>query len=179
VKTIFHDPEARNRYKLKRFWQRVHEPICKTFAAFCGTKFAIFRSRETGAYYAEGATQRTTIPVSYDQVVSENVVSSNTTAAVDFLSRFGGGKCVILTTVPFVGTKIGEANAIANHVGAKLVTPGILDGLQTYDGYHLDQPSAERWSRAFFQAANSRIQSCLKEQGTIRPSAHLYQSVAQ
>jgi hypothetical protein len=179
VKTIFHDPEARNRYKQKHFWQRVHEPICKAFSAFCGTKFVIFRSRETGSYYREGMAQRNITPVSYDESVSQNVVNNNTAAAIDFLSRFVRGKCTILTTVPFVGTKIGNANAIAIGVGAQLVTPGIVDGLQTYDGYHLDQPSAERWSRAFFLAANSRIRSCLEEQGTARPSAHLYQSVAQ
>ena len=50
VKTILHDPAARNRYETKRLWQRVHEPLCKTFAVICGSQFVIFRSRETGAY---------------------------------------------------------------------------------------------------------------------------------
>ena len=50
VKTILHDPTARTRYETKRLWQRVHEPICKIFAVLCGREFAIFRSRETGAY---------------------------------------------------------------------------------------------------------------------------------
>jgi hypothetical protein len=179
VKTIFHDPEARNRYEVKRFWQRLHEPICKSIAKFCGTKFVIFRSRQTGAYYTEGAFQPQIVPVSYDQAVNQNVVDSNTAAAVDFLSHFAQGKCVILTTVPFVGTKIGNANAIALGLGEKLVTPGNLDGLQTYDGYHLDRPSAERWSRDFFLAASSQIRSCLEEQGTTHPSAHLYRPLAQ
>jgi hypothetical protein len=170
VKTILHDPEARHRYEIKRLWQHVHEPICKTFPALCGVKFAIFRSRETGAYYTEGAKENITpiqkaTPVSYDQVVSHNAVEHNTPLAMDFLSRFAQGKCVILTMVPFVQTKSGNANAIANGLGMKLVTPGILEGLETYDGYHLSQPSAERWSRAFFQAAGSEIRSCLKEQG--------------
>jgi hypothetical protein len=177
VKTIFHDPEARHKYEGKRFWQRIHEPICKAFARLCGTEFAIFRSRETGAYYAAGAALRKITPVSYDQIVSQDVVDSNIAAAIDFLSHFAQDKCVILTTVPFVDTKIGNANAIAMGVGAKLVTPGFLEGLQTYDGIHLDQPSAERWSKAFFLAAGSKIRSCLEEQGTARPSAH--QSVSQ
>ena len=171
VKTIFHDPEARRKYEGKRFWQRIHEPICKAFARLCGTKFAIFRSRETGAYYAAGAAQRKITPVSYDQIVSQNVVDSNIAAAIDFLSHFARDKCVILTAVPFVDTKIGNANAIAMGVGAKLVTPEFLEGLQTSDGIHLDQPSAERWSKAFFLAAGSKIRSCLEEQGTARPSA--------
>jgi len=163
VKTILHDPGAQRRYEVKRLWQRVHEPICKTFAALCGVKFVIFRSRETGAYYTEGAAEWKITPVSYDQAINQDVVNRNTAAAIGFLSHFAQGKCVILTTVPFVGTKIGDANAIAAGLGMKLVTPGILEGLQTYDGYHLDQPSARRWSQAFFQAAGSKIRSCLEE----------------
>lgn len=177
VKTIFHDPDARNKYQAKQFWQRIHKPLCGAFARLCGTKFVIFRSRETGAYYTEGAAQRKSTPVSDDQIVSQNVVDSSIASAVDFLSHFAQGKCVILTNVPFVETRIGNANAIAKGIGAKLATPGFVEGLQTYDGYHLDQPSAERWSQAFFQVAGFEIRSCLEKQGTVRPSA--YQSISQ
>ena len=168
VKTLLYDPEARHRYEVKHLWQHVHEPLCKMFSALCGAKFAIFRSRETGAYYTEGAQENVTptqkaTPVSYDQVVSQDSVERSTPLAIDFLSQFTQGKCVILTMVPFVQTKGGNANAIANGLGMKLVTPDILEGLQTYDGYHLSQSSAERWSHAFFQAAGSKIRSCLKE----------------
>jgi hypothetical protein len=169
VKTILHDPQARHRYEVKRLWQHVHEPICKTFTVLCGHEFVIFRSRETGAYHTEGAVQQKPTPVSYDQVISQNVVNSNTAAAIDFLSHFTQGKCVILTMVPFVGTNIGNANAIVKRLGMKLMTPGNLEGLRTYDGYHLDQPSAARWSQAFFQAAGSTIRSCLEEQGVAHP----------
>jgi hypothetical protein len=168
VKTILHDPTARTRYETKRLWQRVHDPLCKIFAVICGRQFAIFRSRETGTYYPEGWTQLEKVtPVSYDPVLSQNVIH-NTGAAIDFLKQFTRGKCVILTLVPFPGTKIGDADAIAMGLGMKLVTPGNLEGLQTWDGYHLDQPSAERWSRAFFQAAGPEIRSCLGENGASR-----------
>ena len=165
VKTILHDPAAQHRYEVKRLWQRVHEPICKSFAALCGNKFVIFRSRETGAYYTKGAAEWKITPVSYDQGIDRDVVSRNTAAAAGFLSHFAQGKCVILTMVPFVGTKIGDANAIATGLGMKLVTPGIVEGLRTYDGYHLDQPSAQRWSQAFFKAAEPELQSCLEKEG--------------
>jgi hypothetical protein len=171
MKTILHDADAQHKYEVKQLWQRIHEPICRTFARLCGTKFVIFRSRETGAYYTEGSGQWKNGQVSYNQIVSQNVVDSNVAAAIDFLTRFAKGKCVILTNVPFVGTKIGNANAIAKGIGAKLVTPGPIDGLETYDGYHLDRASAERWSQAFFLAAGSEIRSCLNE-GTVSPSAH-------
>ena len=172
VKTIFHDPGARDKYEAKQIWQHIHEPICGTFARLCGTKFVIFRSRETGAYYARRGSLHGRLP-RFHMIRSsvQNVVDSNIAAAIDFLSHFAQGKCVILTNVPFVETKIGNANAIAKGIGAKLVTPGFIEGLQTYDGYHLDQPSAERWSEAFFLAAGSEIRSCLEEQGTVRPSA--------
>ena len=172
VKTIFHDPEARHKYEAKQLWQRIHQPICKTFDRLCGTKFVIFRSRETGAYYTEGTAQLTIAPVSYDQIVSKDVVHSNVATAIEFLSHFAQGKCVILTSVPFVGTKIGNASAIANGIGAKLVTPELLEGLQTFDGFHLDQPSAERWSQAFFLAAGPEIRACLEKQGALRPSTY-------
>jgi hypothetical protein len=170
VKAILHDPDARNRYEMKRFWQRVHEPICKTLTVFCGHKFVVFRSYETGAYYTEGAAQQKITPVSYDQVVDQSAVDSNTAAAIDFLGQYTQGKCVIFTVVPLVGTKIGNASAIAHRLGVDLMTPALLEGLQTYDGYHLDQSSAARWSQAFFQAAGSRIRSCLEERRAAHPS---------
>lgn len=163
VKTILHDPGARHRYEVKRLWQHVHEPICATFAPLCGRQFVIFRSRETGEYFTDGASQPKITPVSYDQVIGRDTVSRNKAVAIDFLSRFAQGKCVILTMVPSVGTKIATAKAIATSVGATLVTPEIVDGLRTFDGYHLDQASAERWSRAFFEAAGPKIRSCLEE----------------
>jgi hypothetical protein len=167
--TILHDPTARTRYETKRFWQRVHEPLCKIFAVICRSEFAIFRSRETGAYYADGTTKLQKItPVSYDEVIRRNVVDRNTANAIDFLREFAHGKCVILTLVPFAGTKIGDADAVAMGLGMKLVTPGNLEGLQTWDGYHLDGPSAERWSQAFFQAAGPEIRSCLDEHAASR-----------
>jgi hypothetical protein len=165
VKAIFHEQGARKQYETKRLWQRVHEPICKKFAMLCGASFTIFRSRETGAYHEEGGPRTKMIPVSYDPSVDQEVVDRNATAAVDFLSRFTQRKCVILTMVPYVGTKIGNATAIATALGMELVTPSIPEGLQTFDGNHLDQPSASRWSQAFFQAAGPQIRSCLEKQG--------------
>jgi hypothetical protein len=163
VKSIWHDPKAEDRYEAKRVWQTVHKSVCKTFGALCGSHIVTYRSRETGAY--EMRSPHDISPVSYDEGVSQSIVDAHTSAAIDFLKRFGQGRCVILTVVPYVGTKIGDANAIAKGAGVKLVTPGILEGLQTKDGHHLDQPSAERWSKAFFEAAGPEIRSCLEKQG--------------
>jgi hypothetical protein len=177
VKTILHDPEAQHKYETKQVWQRVHERTCGAFAGLCRNKFVVFRSRETGAYYTEGTAEEKIAPVSFDQIVNPTVVDSNIAAAINFLSHFADGKCVILTNVPFVETKIGIASAIAEGIGKKLVAPAFPEGLRTFDGYHLDQPSAERWSQAFFLAAGPEIRSCLEEKGPIHPS--VYQSNSQ
>jgi hypothetical protein len=164
VQAILHDPQSRNRYERKHFWQLLHEPICETFTALCGSQYAIFRSRENGAYTEQHYKGKIT-PVSYDQVISHDVVNSSAATAIDFLSHLKvSRKCIVLTMVPTVGTKIGDANAIATMLGMKLVTPQDMKGLQTFDGSHLDRASAEAWSKAFFQAAGSKIRSCLAEQ---------------
>jgi hypothetical protein len=170
VKTIFHDPSARSTYETKRLWQSPHEWVCRMVPAICRREHTIFRSRETGAYSRSGHfSVENVTPVSYDRGVSEDVVKRNTAAAIDFLSRLPVQKdCVILTMTPTTGTKVENYNAIAAALGKVLVMPQI-PGLQTFDGSHLDPPSAERWSQAFFQAAGPEIRSCLKKQGARQP----------
>jgi hypothetical protein len=70
-------------------------------------------------------------------------------------------RCVVLTLVPYGDTRRAEAEAIANALGIALVEPR-LTGLRTVDGSHLDEPSAERWSTAFFEVAGPRIRACVK-----------------
>ena len=167
AKMILHDPKALSDYQSKRLWQDIHRRVCGTFPMICGRAFVIFRSRDTGTYYTEGAVGPKVVPVSYVKDVDPSAVKSNIAAAVDFLSRFTRKKCVILTIVPYVGTDVGTAKAIANGLGLDLdlVPPENLEGLQTYDGFHLDQSSAQRWSDAFFQTAGPKIRSCLDSQG--------------
>jgi hypothetical protein len=165
AKAILHGPDAENRYDWKRFSQYLHQPICGTFPKLCGRKFVIFRSRETGAYYRIPHEEPifSQNAVSYDRTVDEAAVKDSTALATDFLKHFAQGKCVILTNVPYPETKIGNAEAIAAGVGLPLVAPS-LEGLNTSDGYHLDRPSADRWSQAFLEAAGTEIRSCLEKQ---------------
>jgi hypothetical protein len=163
---VMHDQGARSHYQAKRLWQSVHEPICKIASFVCGRSYAIFRSRQTGAYsMSRGNVLFEAKPVSYDQTTREDVVKTNTAAARKFLSDLPvQEECVILTIVPTVETKTGNANAIAAALHKDLVIPEV-QGLRTFDGSHLDPPSAERWSEAFFQAAGPQIRSCLGKQG--------------
>ena len=163
VKTILHDPEARRRYELKRLWQRVHEPVCRNLPRICRHEPVWYRSRETGAYINPPRDWEP-IPASYDQAINQDVVNSYTDAAILFLSQVPVKRsCIILTMVPKTETKIGNAKAVATALGMNFVAPEISEGLGTYDGSHLTQPSAERWSQAFFEAAGSKIRSCLEE----------------
>ncbi len=164
AQTVLYDPKAPSRYEGKRFWQGVQQRVCKTVPKLCGSKGVTFRSRETGVYDMEGAP-RIIVPVSFDSTVNSDVVDRDTATAIDFLKRFTQGKCVILTLVPHDGTKVGDANAIAAALGMKLVTPDVPEGLLMMDGHHLDGPSSERWSQAFFEAAGPEIRSCLEHQG--------------
>jgi hypothetical protein len=164
AQTVLYDPKAPTRYQAKQFWQGVQQRVCKTIPKLCGSKGVTFRSRETGVYDMEG-TPRDIVPVSFDDAVSHDSVDRDTAAAIDFLKRFTPGKCVVLTLVPEVRTKVGEANAIAAALGLKLVTPDLPERLEMMDGHHLDGPSAERWSQAFFQAAGPEIQSCIEKHG--------------
>ena len=145
------DPQARIGYEVKRRWQLIHKPICSTIPAICGHKYAVFRSRETGAY-SPVSVFKNVKPVSYDPVVDQQMVNTDIVSAKEFLLNLPVRReCVILTIVPHVETKLASANALANSVGLKLATPDHLDGLQTMDGFHLDKASAERWSKAFFK----------------------------
>ncbi len=163
---VMHDPQAREKYEAKLFWQPVQEFVCRRLTWLCGHQWVLFRSRKTGAYYGEDAFQWKDVPVSYDSVADQNVPESQIAMATAFLSRFTRGKCVILTVVPYVGTDLGTAEAIAKGVGLPLVTPGNLEGLHTFDGVHLAPASAREWSRAFFKVAGPLIQACLANENT-------------
>jgi len=170
AQAVMHDPAEGMVYERKRLWQRVHESVCKVLPIFCGHQYAFFRSRATGAYDLDiGHYRPTNAPVSYDPVINDDVVKRNTAVATEFLSHLRvQKKCVILTTIPMVETKIGNAKAIAAALGEDLVMPEIQE-LLTFDGTHMEKKSAERWSSAFFQAAGPKIRSCLEGQQASPP----------
>jgi hypothetical protein len=169
AKSILHDPDARDRYEGKRFSQSWHRLICGAFPRLCGNKYAIFRSRETGAYHRIPGDEPVISKnaVSHDSWVDPAVVRDSTALAIDFVHRFAQGKCVILTNVPYPETRNADAEAIAAGAGVPLVAPK-LDGLNTADGYHLDRASADRWSKAFLEAAGPKIRSCLEKRDAAR-----------
>jgi hypothetical protein len=163
AKNIMRDGAARNLYNVKRNLQFVHKAICMKLPTICGDRLAVFRSRQTGMWYMEtsrfNGRER---QVSYDQQIHEREINDAVAIGRTFLSELPvKTECVILTVVPTVDTKLSVANAIASGLGKTLVVPQHLDDLQTFDGTHLEQASAERWSEAFFKTAGPQIQKCL------------------
>ena len=165
AKKVMHNHAARTQYEDNRTLQFVHEAICMTLSSICGNNLAIFRSRQNGAWYMPQSRQFAghELPVSYDQQIDKREIDDAIAIGRIFLSDLPAKPdCVILTAIPHVDTKLDESNAIASGLGKTLVVPEHLDGLQTFDGIHLDPASAERWSEAFLKAAGPQIQKCLE-----------------
>jgi len=160
ARTVMRDGAARTRYEEKRMWQALHRTVCSSLPVACGDGPAFFRSRSTGTWLQRGGSFSGK-PVSYDETIDPNVLRTYTAAGTGFLAHLPVRReCVILTIVPTVKTKLGTALAVAQALGLPLFAPK-LEGLTTYDGSHLDPPSAERWSAAFLAAAGPGIRSCL------------------
>jgi hypothetical protein len=164
AKTIMHDGVGRGSYEVKRQLQLVHKAICMKLTKICGSDLAVFRSRQTGMWYLQtGKFKGRERQVSYDGQVDKREIDDAIAIGQTFLSELPvNAECVILTVVPGVSTKLSAASAIASGLGRVLVAPDHLDGLQTFDGTHLDHASGERWSEAFFKAAGPQIQKCLE-----------------
>jgi hypothetical protein len=161
---LMHDPDERARYLNKRYLQFVHKAICMRLTSICGHITAIFRSRQTGMYFQElSEFKDSERPVSYEQKPDKREIDDGVAIGRNFLSELPAKpECVMLTVVPYVGTKFAVADAIARGLGKMLVVPERLDGLNTFDGIHLDPPSAARWSKAFLEAAGPQIEKCLE-----------------
>jgi hypothetical protein len=150
-----------DRYKEKRTWQSLHEGLCAVLPVACGNAVAVYRARETGVWQRMGSGRFETKQVSDGQPSNVERWDQYSKLGEQFLAQLPVDPgCVILTIVPTVETKRAEAMAIAAKLGHDLLAPKI-DGLRTFDGSHLDEASAERWSAAFLREAGPRIRSCV------------------
>jgi hypothetical protein len=166
---ILHDGDIERRYREKRLWQIAHRALCTRAHAICGHQFAYYRSRQYGHWKAFGNNKPDTSFVSEDPASDEDKWDHYAELARQFIADLPVDRsCVVLTNVPSPNTRSAEAKAIAEAVGLPLVNPQ-LEGLRTFDGSHLDRPSAERWSAAFFETAGPQIQRCLTLDASQRP----------
>lgn len=149
------------RYKEKRAWQTLHKGLCAALPGACGNAVAMYRTRETGAWQRMGSGRFDARQVSDGPPSNVERWDHYASLGEKFLAQLPVDRdCVILTIVPTVATKRAEATAIAARLGHDLLAPQ-LDGLRTFDGSHLDEASAERWSAAFLREAGPRIRRCL------------------
>lgn len=162
-KAVLRESDALARTKEKRFWQALHQPICVAVPALCGTEASFYRYRETGAWQMRGIRLWGAKPVAVGVPSEVDRWERYITLGKQFLAALPvDQRCVIFTIAPSHGTKLEEAETIVRGLGSDLVVPQV-DNLMTFDGSHLDRPSAERWSHAFFEAAGPRIRACLQE----------------
>jgi len=165
--TVMHDHDAGGHYARKRLWQIAHREICSRIPGICGSKESFYRSIATGSYTRVGGGTRT-IPVTYAATVDGQMLADYTRRGREFFSSLPvDRRCVLLTMVPAnplpgsdKTTNSGTAKAIASALGLSLIAPE-LPGLTTFDGSHLDRPSADKWSQAFLEEASPQIRECL------------------
>jgi hypothetical protein len=149
------------RYEEKRTWQSLHRGFCAALPVACGDAFAVYRTRETGVWQRMGGGRFEAKQVSDGQPSYVERWDRYARLGEKFLAQLPVDRsCVILTIVPTVETKRAEAMAIAARLGRDLLAPQIA-GLRTFDGSHLDEASAERWSAAFLREAGPRIRRCV------------------
>lgn len=147
-------------YRVRRWWQFLHRPICRALPVACGDSYVIFRSRSTGAYRVAGLGHFTSQPVTYNDSPDRAAAASEASTAKVFLANLPVPReCVILTLIPYVDTNMATARALAAALGVEFVAPR-LKNLRTFDGSHLDRVSAERWSATFLEQAGPRIRKC-------------------
>jgi hypothetical protein len=164
---ILHGGEAtRKKYEDKQRWQQPHRWLCGPLTLLCGHQAAYLRRPSDGHWRLSGESHvdggLVPGPVADGPEGDRSRWPAFSTLAKRFVSELPvDRRCVFLTLVPYRDTRRAEAAAIAQALGIELLAPQ-LTGLQTFDGSHLDEASAERWSAAFLDAAGPRIHECVE-----------------
>jgi hypothetical protein len=159
---ILNSSDARQRYQDKLGWQTVHKSVCGTAPRICGDSLAVYRNRFTGNWQRIGAAPFSAQPVSEGSPSNAERWDRYAELAEAFIARLPVERsCIILTLVPTVQTKRSEAEAIAARLRIPLISPRV-EGLRTFDGSHLDEASAERWSAALLDASAQQIRQCVR-----------------
>jgi hypothetical protein len=162
ARVVMRDGGARGRYVQKRSWQRLHRAVCASIPRACRDEHAFFRTPETGAWVVAGGVNRPSA-TSFEDVVNDSVLQVYLSRSREFIAaRPAPDHCIILTVVPTVRTPWGTLRSLADSLGLPFVAPR-PDSLLTFDGSHLDGPSAQRWSSAFLAAAGPLIRRCIAE----------------
>ena len=156
--------EAQRRYRQKHLWQLAHRKLCAGFTALCGKAFAYYRNPTNGHWKVRGRAKQDHSPTKDASAEKPQLWQHEGELARQFVASLSvDPACVFLTVVPYPGTRHAEAKAIAAALGSELIDPR-LDGLRTFDGSHLDRPSSDRFSSAFYEFAGPQIRQCLSRE---------------
>jgi hypothetical protein len=167
---VMHDPTARAHYRHKQSWQSLHWAVCARLTFLCGNEYAIFKNRHTGMWQGLGLISANEV-TSIEDKTDPKEVAGEIESGRKFLENLGvDRRCIIFTLVPTVDAPRVGAQQIAAALNVSFIAPDLED-LLTFDGSHLDQQSAERWSGAFFDAAGPQIRECLAGAGPVPSSA--------
>ncbi len=160
--TIFAGGDAPTRYDAKKNWQPAHRRLCGLFDGLCGSTYVIFRHQDTGIWRRFGSDPRAQVGATrVVEAQNRDAWGENLALAREFLDQIAVERhCIVLTVVPSMYTPMDEATWLAGELELPLVAPQVSD-LTTFDTSHLDGPSAERWSAAFFADASRYLDGCL------------------
>ena len=162
TRDIMTDDETPTRYQEKKRWLAAHSRLCGALPWLCRSEVAFYRDRDSGSWIRIGGDfagrHRS---VSYDETTDDEMVDRYVAAARELIdTRLGNDACIILTNTPQSGTSFGTAAALAKKLQLPFVAPR-LDGLETFDGSHLNVDSAERWSAALIELLEPDLNRCL------------------
>jgi hypothetical protein len=163
---VMRDSVALGKYRDKNRWQSVHRALCTRIAAVCRRDFAYYRRRTDGGWIVVGDGGFKSRPVVYSDTVDHRVLDGEVALGREFVAQLPISRECVFLTLPAKGTlgsgtSVGTAKAIAAALDLPLIAPQ-PEGLMTFDGSHVDRPSAERWSSAFIEAAGPSIEKCLR-----------------
>jgi hypothetical protein len=159
---ILHETETEDRYHAKQRWQIPHRYLCNAAPRACGNQLAVFRARDTGRWRILGEGEFRTVGIADGALEFVARWPQFATIGREFLATLPvPAECVFLTMVPSSQSRTAEARAISEALGKPLHLFE-AENLQTFDGSHLDVPSAERWSAAFRQALGPDLARCAR-----------------
>jgi hypothetical protein len=168
ARDVLTNPDARNRYRQKKQWQKLHSAICSPLPSLCGHQYAYIRSVNDGQWRFEGddflnQNPSRATPVGNTYGIDEDKLDMYTPVAESFVSGLRStGACILFTNVPSSSVSNETARQLATNLKVPYVGTNV-DGLMTFDGSHLDRSSAERWTRALSAELRKAIAACVRQ----------------
>lgn len=167
------NPIAIWRLGSKYVFQRIQRYICAAVSYVCSeAKKDVFRSALDGTWYFKDSlfldsgpfAEEPMIPITdkKDVILDVDQIEAAHRIGREFIKTIGlDPRCVIITGVPTSGIDAPKvAAALAKLLDAALVLPELSE-LATFDGSHLNQASARRWSENFMEIATPTLNACL------------------